>query len=66
MANEKIMITVGGGYVSIQEYYEKHAYKQCVQFYSMLKRNRFTFLQGLIHMLESRNASPDVVRSYQV
>lgn len=59
------MITVGGGFVTIQEYYEKHSIKQCVKLYSMLKRNNFTFSQGVIHLLESRNLAPDVIKSYQ-
>lgn len=43
MADNRIMVTVGGGYVTIQEYYEKHSIQQCVKLFSMLKRNNFTF-----------------------
>ena len=31
----------------------------------MLKRNHFSFSQGVIHLLESRSLAPDVVKSYR-
>ena len=44
MSDGRIMVTIGGGFITIQEYYEKHSIKQCVKLYSMLKRNNFSFL----------------------
>ena len=44
MSDGRILVTIGGGFVTIQEYYEKHSIKQCVKLYSMLKRNNFSFL----------------------
>lgn len=65
MSGGRIMVTVGGGFVTIQEYYEKHSIKQCVKLYSLLKRNNFSLLQGIIHLLESRSAAQEVIRSYK-
>ena len=53
-------IRVGGGYVSLQEYYEKYSAKQCVSFYNLLATSRVNnFRDGLVQLLRNLKVPMD-------
>ena len=45
------MVRVGGGYVSLEEYYDKYAVKQCVAFFQIIAHTHLTFVQTVCKLL---------------
>ncbi len=61
---ENCMVRVGGGYVTIQEYYNKYATKQCVALYATMSSHNTPFLDTIIDLLEKNMASQEVIDAY--
>ena len=65
------MVNVGGGFVTIQEYYDKYSYSQCVHLYRLLKAQNLSFDAGLIQILEQKNKNrqyrhlPEILAVYR-
>ena len=59
------MVRVGGGFVTLQEYYEKYSAKQCVSFYHLLSSQRVNnFRDGLILLLKNLKVPTDKLMGY--
>lgn len=61
---ENCMVRVGGGYVTIQEYYNKYATKQCVSLYQMMSSQNTPYLETIISLLEKNQAPQEVIDAY--
>ena len=56
MPKNHCMVSVGGGFVEISEYYKKESYGQSVALYRTIKSKNSTFKDILISLLEKREA----------
>ena len=63
--NDNCMVRVGGGYVTIKEYYNRYATKQCVQLFQKLQSQEQTFNQVVLDLLETNQALPEVIEAYR-
>jgi len=45
------MVRVGGGYVTIEEYYNRYSTKQCVALYQIMTNKGTTFLDTVVGLL---------------
>ena len=61
---ENCMVRVGGGYVTIQEYYNRYSSKQCVALFQRMNANNTTFLETVVNLLITNNASEKVIAKY--
>jgi len=48
---ENCMVRVGGGYVTIQEYYNRYSSKQCVSLYQIMTNKGTTFMDTVVTLL---------------
>jgi len=48
---ENCMVRVGGGFVTIREYYNKYATKQCVSLYHEMSARSTTFVETVLELL---------------
>jgi len=61
---ENCMVRVGGGYVTIQEYYNRYSSKQCVALFQRMNANNTTFLDTVLNLLSTNNASDNIMGKY--
>jgi len=45
------MVRVGGGYVTIQEYYDRYSSKQCVSLYHIMNNESTSFVETITNLL---------------
>ena len=45
---DNCMVRVGGGFVTIAEYYNKYSVKQCVQLFHLMNANSWTFKEVVV------------------
>ena len=55
MRGSKCMVTVGGGFVSIQEYYDKYSLSQCVSIHRMMIAQDLAFNGVIVRLLQQKN-----------
>ena len=48
---DNCMVRVGGGYVTIAEYYDKYSVKQCVQLFHIMNASSLTFKEVVIDLI---------------
>ncbi len=48
---ENCMVRVGGGYVTIEEYYNRYSTKQCVSLYQVMNNKGTTFLDTILQLM---------------
>ena len=59
------MVRVGGGFVSMQEYYKKYATKQCVSFFHLLSQKKVdTFKNALIMLLRKQQVKEEKIQQH--
>ena len=61
---EECMVSVGGGFVSISEYYNRYSTGQSVKLYHLMKANESTFLDTVLTLLKQKSAGPEVMEQY--
>ena len=61
---ENCMVRVGGGYVTIREYFNKYATKQCVSLYHEMAANSTTFVDTVLNVLQRNLAPAEVIEAY--
>ena len=61
---ENCMVRVGGGYVTIQEYYDRYSSKQAVQLYHIMSNNSTPFMESIVKLMETNQASQDTIDAY--
>jgi len=59
------MVSVGGGYVQIKEYYTKHAARQIVSLCRLIKTRNSNFKDTIIFLLEKNGADESVINFYK-
>ena len=59
------MVRVGGGYMTIQEYYDKFSWKQCVRIFHELSNKGTTFLETVTGLLQRHKSATDIVSKYR-
>ena len=64
MRGENIMVRVGGGYVTIAEYYNKYSVKQCVQLYHIMAANSQKFKDTVLDLMQKNQCSDDLINAY--
>mmetsp|Transcript_1211 Transcript_1211/g.1857 ORF Transcript_1211/g.1857 Transcript_1211/m.1857 type:complete len:126 (-) Transcript_1211:481-858(-) len=62
---ENSMVRVGGGYVTITEYYNKYSVKQCVQLYHIMNANSQTFKDAVVDLMNKNMAMEDFIATYE-
>ena len=55
MRGKNCMVNVGGGFVTIQEYYDKYSLSQCVSLHHLMKAQNLTFNAVLLKLLQQKN-----------
>ena len=64
--NQNCMVKVGGGYKTIQEYYDKNSFKQNIDFYRLCKKNpQDGFLKTLVSILKKVGTPQSVIAKYE-
>ena len=58
------MVRVGGGYVTIQEYYNRYATKQCVSMYQIMSNKGTTFLDTVLNLIQTAGVSPEILAQF--
>ena len=61
---ENCMVRVGGGYVTIDEYYNKYATKQCVALYAMMTNRGQPFLDTIADLMRANGVSDEQLQSW--
>ena len=59
------MVRVGGGFVTIGEYYDKYSSKQCVALFTSMKNGSINFLQQTVKLLQANQASQEIIEAYK-
>jgi len=59
------MVRVGGGYVTIAEYYNKYSTKQCVQIFHIMNAHSQTFKEVVVELLTKNSASSSTMSAYE-
>lgn len=59
------MVRVGGGYVTIQEYYDRYSSKQCVSLYHIMNTESTSFVDSITNLLKTHGANQNVIDAYQ-
>ena len=57
------MVNIGGGYVDIEEYYDKYSYSQSVALYRLIKQQGLTFMDALTGLLD-RHLDTEMIIAY--
>ena len=58
------MVRVGGGFVTMEEYYDKYSLRQCVALFHMLSSTGLTFVDCIYRLLEEHGASAEILAKY--
>ena len=64
MPTQKCMVSVGGGFMEISEYYDKESYGQSVALYRTIKSTNSNFKEILIGMIEKHTNCQKIVAFY--
>ena len=60
------MVTVGGGFKKIQDYYDQNSFKQNIAFYRLCKKNpQDGFLKTLVSILKKAGTPQSVIVKYE-
>ena len=57
MRGSHCMVRVGGGYVTLEEYYDRYSLKQCVALFHTLSSSGNYFVDTVIGLLHEHTAS---------
>lgn len=55
MRGNQCMVTVGGGFVTIQEYYDKYCISQCLNLHRMMVSQGQTFQSMIVKLINLKN-----------
>ena len=58
------MVRVGGGYVTIEEYYNRYSTKQCVALYQIMTNKGTTFLDTVVGLLSEYQVDQSIINEY--
>ena len=47
-----LLLRVGGGYITLEEYITRNAPFECIKIYMLMKEKQFSFKQAVTHYLE--------------
>ena len=61
---ENCMVRVGGGYVTIEEYYNRYSTKQCVALYQLMTSQGTTFLDTIADLMRKNGCSEDQLQPW--
>ena len=58
------MVRVGGGYVTLEEYYDHYSLKQCVALFHILATEATTYQETIVELLRSHSVEPSTITSF--
>ena len=59
-----LLLRVGGGYITLEEYITRNAPFECIKIYMLMKEKQFSFKQAVTHYLEHQEVSKKVMRDW--
>ena len=59
-----ILIRVGGGYVTLEEYITRNAPFECIKIYMLMKEKKISFKDAVTHYLENQEVSKKIMRDW--
>ena len=62
---ENCMVRVGGGYASVQEYYNNYSVKQGVQLFHIMNVKSQTFKQVVVDLMVKNSAHQETIEAYE-
>ena len=61
----QIMLRVGGGYATFQDYIKQVGPFECIKIYKMMKNDRVSFKDAVIHFLTKLKALVKIIENYR-